>query len=90
MSHRILIIDDDARYGAWLTAHVGAVLPDANVEFVGIPEFERRRGKVHFRDDAAACDELRRKSRGRCSRRARLAAPLRDQTDLRPIVAIAI
>ncbi len=91
MSHRILIIDDDARYGAWLTAHVGAVLPDANVEFVGIPEFERRRGKVHFRDfdalllamnfgaspEDAAADGLDWLRR------------LRDQTDLPPIVAIA-
>ena len=91
MSHRILIIDDDARYGAWLTAHVGAVLPDANVEFVGIPEFERRRSKVHFRDfdalllamnfgaspEDAAADGLDWLRR------------LRDQTELPPIVAIA-
>lgn len=91
MSHRILIIDDDARYGAWLTAHVGAVLPDANVEFVGIPEFERRRGKVHFRDfdalllamnfgaspEDAAADGLDWLRR------------LRDQTELPPIIAIA-
>lgn len=91
MPHRLLIIDDDARYGAWLTAHVGAVLPDANVEFVGIPEFERRRSKVHFRDfdvlllamnfgaspEDAAADGLDWLRR------------LRDQTELPPIIAIA-
>ena len=91
MSQRILIIDDDARYGAWLTAHVGAVLPDAQVEFIDVREFERRRERVQFRDwdalllamnfgesvDDATADGL-----GWLRR-------LRDQTLLPPIIAIA-
>ena len=91
MSQRILIIDDDARYGAWLSAHVGTVLPEASVEFVGIPEFERRRAKVSFREtdllllamdfgdspEDAEADGLDWLRR------------LRDQTELPPIIAIA-
>lgn len=87
----ILIIDDDARYGAWLSAHVGAVLPDAQVEFIDIPEFERRRGELTYRDrdalllamnfgdgpDDAAAEGLDWLRR------------LRDHTQLPPIIAIA-
>jgi ActR/RegA family two-component response regulator len=91
MSQRILIIDDDARYGAWLTAHVGAVLPDAHVEFIDIPEFERRRAGVQYRDwDAlllamnfgASVDDASAEGLGWLRR-------LRDQTMLPPIIAIA-
>lgn len=87
----ILIIDDDARYGAWLSAHVGAVLPDAQVEFIDIPEFERRRREVTYRNrdalllamnfgdgpDDAAAEGLD------------WLRQLRDQTLLPPIIAIA-
>ncbi len=91
MTHRILIIDDDARYGAWLTAHVGAVLPDAQVEFIDIPEFERRRASVQFRDwdvlllamgFGESVDDARAEGLGWLRR-------LRDQTQLPPIIAIA-
>ncbi len=91
MSPRILIIDDDARYGAWLTAHVGAVLPDADIEFIDIPEFERRRASVQFRDwDAlllamhfgASIDDASAEGLGWLRR-------LRDETQLPPIIAIA-
>lgn len=91
MSHRILIIDDDARYGAWLTAHVGAVLPDANIEFIDIPEFERRRTRVQFRDwdvlllamsFGQSVDDARAEGLGWLRR-------LRDETQLPPIIAIA-
>lgn len=91
VSQHILIVDDDARYGAWLSAHVGAVLPDAHIEFIDIQEFSRRRGRVQFRDwDAlllamnfgASIDDASAEGLGWLRR-------LRDQTQLPPIIAIA-
>lgn len=86
-----MIIDDDARYGAWLTAHVGAVLPDAHVEFVDIPEFERRRDTVRFQDwdvlllamnFGNSPEDTAAEGLGWLRR-------LRDQTLLPPVIAIA-
>ncbi len=86
-----MIIDDDARYGAWLTAHVGAVLPEAQVEFVDIPEFERRRDTVRFQDwdvlllamnFGSNPEDVAAEGLGWLRR-------LRDQTLLPPVIAIA-
>ncbi|MGE0582646.1 MAG: protein kinase [Steroidobacteraceae bacterium] len=91
MPQRILIIDDDARYGAWLSAHVGTVLPDANVEFVSIPEFERRRGKVHYRDTDLLLLAMNFGTSPEDDDADGLdwLRRLRDQTELPPIIAIA-
>jgi len=91
MSYRVMIIDDDARYGAWLTAHVGAVLPDAQVEFVDIPEFERRRDTVRFQDWDVLLLAMNFGNSPEDSAAEGLGwlRRLRDQTLLPPVIAIA-
>ena len=41
MPSRLLVVDRDAQYGAWLCHHLGALCPDATVSSVHIPELER-------------------------------------------------
>jgi len=86
-----MIIDDDARYGAWLTAHVGAVLPEAQVEFVDIPEFEQRRGTVRFQDWDVLLLAMNFGNSPEDTAAEGLVwlRRLRDQTLLPPVIAIA-
>lgn len=53
MNH-LLIVDSDTRYGAWLHAHLGTVLPDASLETCDLAELERRRNSSDF----GQCDLL--------------------------------
>jgi eukaryotic-like serine/threonine-protein kinase len=51
---RLLIVDNDARYGEWLRHHLGVVCPDATVSVLDLAEFERWCDMLSGRD----CDLL--------------------------------
>jgi DNA-binding NarL/FixJ family response regulator/predicted Ser/Thr protein kinase len=54
MPARLLIVDNDARYGEWLRHHLGVLYPDATVSVLGLTEFSRWSGMLTGRD----CDIL--------------------------------
>jgi DNA-binding response OmpR family regulator len=51
---RLLIVDNDARYGEWLRHHLGVLCPDATVGVLDLGEFERWCDMLSGRD----CDLL--------------------------------
>jgi DNA-binding response OmpR family regulator len=38
---RLLVVDNDARYGEWLSHHLGVLCPDSSVSVLDLSEFER-------------------------------------------------
>jgi DNA-binding NarL/FixJ family response regulator len=51
---RLLVIDNDARYGEWLSHHLGVLCPDSSVSVLDLAEFERWCDTLSGRD----CDVL--------------------------------
>ncbi|MDB6090797.1 MAG: hypothetical protein JWN85_3581 [Gammaproteobacteria bacterium] len=51
---RLLVVDDDARYGEWLSHHLGVLCPDSSVSVVDLAELERWCDTLSGRD----CDVL--------------------------------
>jgi DNA-binding response OmpR family regulator len=51
---RLLVVDNDARYGEWLSHHLGVLCPDSSVNVLDIAEFERWCDTLSGRD----CDVL--------------------------------
>lgn len=54
MPSRLLVVDQDARYGEWLKHHLGVLLPEATVSVLNRSEFERWSEELSGRD----CDVL--------------------------------
>ena len=38
---RVLVVDDDRRYGEWLRHHLDVLCPEASVSMLNLEEFER-------------------------------------------------
>ena len=51
---RLLVVDNDARYGEWLSHHLGVLCPDSSVSVLDLAEFERWCATLSGRD----CDVL--------------------------------
>jgi DNA-binding response OmpR family regulator len=51
---RLLVVDNDARYGEWLSHHLGVLCPDSSVSVLDLSEFERWCDTLSGRD----CDVL--------------------------------
>jgi DNA-binding response OmpR family regulator len=54
MPARLLVVDQDARYGEWLKHHLGVLLPEATVSVLNLRDFERWSEELSGRD----CDVL--------------------------------
>jgi len=54
MPARLLVVDQDARYGEWLKHHLGVLLPEASVSALHLSDFERWSDELSTRD----CDVL--------------------------------
>src|SRR5438876_10931368 len=51
---RLLVIDQDTRYGEWLKHHLGVICPESPVSVLPLSEFERWSDELEGRD----CDVL--------------------------------
>ena len=51
---RLLVVDNDGRYGEWLSHHLGVLCPDSSVSVLDLAEFERWCDTLSGRD----CDVL--------------------------------
>ena len=38
---RLLVVDDDVRYGRWLGHHLGVFCPDSSLSVINLTEFDR-------------------------------------------------
>src|ERR1700755_2053405 len=54
MPARLLVVDQDARYGEWLKHHLGVLLPESTVSALNLSDFERWSEDLSGRD----CDVL--------------------------------
>ena len=54
MSARLLVVDQDARYGEWLKHHLGVLCPESPVSVLQLNDFERWSQDLSGRD----CDVL--------------------------------
>src|SRR6185312_1800963 len=54
MPARLLVVDQDARYGEWLKHHLGVLLPESTVSALHLSDFERWSHELSGRD----CDVL--------------------------------
>jgi len=54
MPARLLVVDQDARYGEWLKHHLGVLLPESTVSALHLSDFERWSQELSGRD----CDVL--------------------------------
>src|SRR6266850_2371383 len=54
MPARLLVVDQDARYGEWLKHHLGVLLPESTVSALNLSDFERWSEELSGRD----CDVL--------------------------------
>src|SRR5258707_9144833 len=54
MPARLLVVDQDARYGEWLKHHLGVLLPESTVSALNLSDFERWSVELSGRD----CDVL--------------------------------
>src|SRR5258708_23356017 len=54
MPARLLVVDQDVRYGEWLKHHLGVLLPESTVSALNLSDFERWRDELSGRD----CDVL--------------------------------
>jgi DNA-binding response OmpR family regulator len=51
---RVMVVDDDVRYGEWLSHHLDVLCPQTSVSMIGLEEFERWCSNTSGRD----CDLL--------------------------------
>jgi DNA-binding response OmpR family regulator len=54
MPARLLVVDQDARYGEWLKHHLGVLCPDSTISALNLSDFERWSEELSGRD----CDVL--------------------------------
>ena len=54
MPARLLVVDQDARYGEWLKHHLGVLCPESPVSVLQLSDFERWSQELTGRD----CDVL--------------------------------
>jgi len=54
MPARLLVVDQDARYGEWLKHHLGVLLPESTVSALHLSDFERWSHELSGRE----CDVL--------------------------------
>lgn len=91
MSHRVLIVDRDATQRAWLSAHIGAILQEAQIEAIDVDAFRGRFESL----DLSVCDLLLlsvgfgTSPEDPASEGLNWLRRLRDRRNLPPIVAIA-
>lgn len=88
---RFLIVDSDARYGAWLRHHIGALWPGAEVRVTDPQEFERMGAALTQRDVDLVLLGASFGEEPDSPDSAGLAVlrRLREQPDLPPILALA-
>lgn len=88
---RFLIVDNDAKYGAWLRHHVGVTLPEAEVQVLDAEAFERMRISLTRRDYALVivCAAFGEDPDSPDSEGLGWLRKLKEQPGLPPLIAIA-
>src|SRR3954471_865835 len=91
MPARLLVVDQDARYGEWLKHHLGVLLPESTVSVLNLSDFERWSEELSGRD----CDVLLLGTSFGSSpedpqaQGLELLRQLREKTDFPTVIAIA-